>query len=131
MLFIFCYLFIYYNIDSILNKFYLSYFDTSFFDINNIIIKDNREFYYSLTTINGFVLSIYAFYIFYYLFLSKTENIHSLTLAFIYSKYSSNIFLNDNITLLEYEYSRAIMWVFATPLMLKLYCNINNLKLTL
>ncbi len=129
MLFIFCYLFIYYNIDSILNKFYLLKFDVNFFDINNIIIKDNKEFYYTLTTINSFILSIYAFYIFYYLFLSKTENIYSLTLAFIYSKYSLNVFLSDNITLLEYEYSRAIMWVFTTPLMLKLYCNTNKLQL--
>jgi class 3 adenylate cyclase len=112
-----------------LNKFYLSKLDISFFDVNNIIIKDNKEFYYSLATINFFVLSIYAFYIFYYLFLSKTENIYSLTLAFIYSKYTLNIFLNDNITLLEYEYSRSIMWVFSTPLMLKLYCNTNQLQL--
>jgi class 3 adenylate cyclase len=108
-------------------------FDTSIFsnnfDTNNIIIQDNKSFYYSLTTINSFILSIYAFYIFYYLFLSNTKNIYSLTLAFIYSKYSLNVFLNDNITLLEYEYSRAIMWVFATPLMLKLYCNTNQLKL--
>ena len=133
MIFIFSYLFLYCNIDSILNKFYLSkYYTNNFsnnFDTSNIIIQDNKSFYYSLTTINSFILSVYAFYIFYYLFLSKTKNINSLTLAFIYSKYSLNIFLNDNTTLLEYEYSRAIMWVFATPLMLKLYCNINQLKL--
>lgn len=134
MIFIFSYLFLYCNIDSILNKFYLSKyytnnFDSNNFDSNNIIIQDNKLFYYSLTTINSFILSVYAFYIFYYLFLSKTKNINSLTLAFIYSKYSLNIFLNDNTTLLEYEYSRAIMWVFATPLMLKLYCNTNQLKL--
>ena len=129
MIFIFSYLFLYCNIDSILNKFYLLNFDTNNFDTNNIIIQDNKSFYYSLTTINTFILSVYAFYIFYYLFLSNTKNIYSLTLAFIYSKYSLNIFLNDNTTLLEYEYSRAIMWVFATPLMLKLYCNTNQLKL--
>lgn len=129
MIFIFSYLFLYCNIDSILNKFYLLNFDTNNFDTNNIIIQDNKSFYYSLTTINTFILSVYAFYIFYYLFLSNTKNIYSLTLAFIYSKYSLNIFLNDNTTLLEYEYSRAIMWVFAIPLMLKLYCNTNQLKL--
>lgn len=125
---IFSYLFLYSIIDGILNTFYLSKFDNSFFDKSNNIIKDNKSFYYSLTTINSFILSVYIFYIFYYLFLSKAKNKYSLTLAFIYSKYSLNVFLNPN-TVLEYEYSRAIMWVFATPLMLKLYCDINYIKL--
>jgi len=57
------------------------------------------------------------------------KNIDSLVLAFIYSKYTLTIFLSNNITLFEYEYSRAVMWVFATPIMLKMYCQTNYLKL--
>ena len=129
MLFYICYLFLYCNIDGLLNRFYLSNFDLSSFDTYQIDIQQNKQFYYSLTTINQFILSIYTFYIFYYLFMSKIKNINSLILAFIYFKYTLTIFLNDKITLFDYEYSRAVMWVFATPLMLKMYCEINNLKL--
>ena len=129
MLFIFCYIFIYCSIDELLNKFYLSNFDLSSFNTYNIIIQDNQEFYYSLKTINQFILSVYGFYIFYFLFIGKIKNMYALALSFIYFKYTLNIFINDNITIYNYEYSRAVMWVFATPLMLKLYCDINNLQL--
>lgn len=129
MLFYICYLFLYCNIDELLNIFYLSNFDKSSFDTYHIDIQHNKQFYYSLTTINQFILSVYTFYIFYYLFMSKIKNMNSLILAFIYFKYTLTIFLNDKITLFDYEYSRAIMWVFATPLMLKMYCETNNLKL--
>jgi hypothetical protein len=118
MLFFICYLFLYCNIDELLNRFYLSNFDLTTIETYHINIQDNKQFYYSLTTINQFILSIYAFYIFYYLFVSKMKNIDSLVLAFIYSKYTLTIFLSNNITLFEYEYSRAVMWVFATPIML-------------
>ena len=129
MLFYVCYLFLYCNIDELLNRFYLSNFDITSFDTYHIDIQHNKQFYYSLTTINQFILSIYAFYIFYYLFVSKMKNMNSLILAFIYFKYTLTIFLNDKINLFDYEYSRAVMWVFATPLMLKMYCETNNLKL--
>lgn len=129
MLFSFCYTFLYCNIDSLINHFYLSNFDLNNFAENTMLIQSNKEFYYSLTTINKFILSIYGFYIFYYLFISKLKNIYSLTLSFIYFKYSLNTFLNNNITIYGYEYSRSIMWVFTTPLMLKLYCDANNLEL--
>ena len=129
MLFIFCYIFLYCNIDGLLNRFYLPMFNLDSFEKHNIMIQDNKEFFYSLTTINKFILSVYGFYIFYYLFISKMKNIYSLALAFIYSKYTLNIFMNDNINLVEYEYSRVIMWVFSTPLMLKLYCDTNNIQL--
>jgi len=115
--------------DGLLNRFYLSNFDLTSFDTYHINIQDNKQFYYSLTTINQFILSIYAFYIFYYLFMSKIKNMNSLILAFIYFKYTLTIFLYNNISLFDYEYSRSVMWAFATPLMLKMYCETNNLKL--
>jgi len=49
MLFIFCYLFLYCNIDDLLNRFYLPMFKLDFFEKNNIMIQDNKEFIYSLT----------------------------------------------------------------------------------
>jgi class 3 adenylate cyclase len=130
MLFIFCYVFLYCNIDGLLNRFYISNFDISSVNKYDILIKDNTEFFYSLTTISKFILSVYMYYICYYLFVSKMKNITLLAMAFIYSKYTLNVFMSDNITLFEYEYSRAIMWAFTTPLMLKMYCDTNNLRLT-
>ena len=63
------------------------------------------------------------------LFFSKIKNIYSLTMSFIYLKYTMNTLINNNITLFQYEFSRAIMWLFATPIMLKMYCNVNFLEL--
>uniref|UniRef100_A0A6C0DAG0 Guanylate cyclase domain-containing protein n=1 Tax=viral metagenome TaxID=1070528 RepID=A0A6C0DAG0_9ZZZZ len=129
MLFNLLYLFSYCIIDDLLKWFYLSNFDLITIDTYHINIQTNANFYYTLTTINRFILSIYTFYIFYYLFVSKMKNIDSLILAFIYFKYTLSMFFSNNISLFEYEYSRAVMWVFATPIMLKMYCETNYLKL--
>ena len=40
-----------------------------------------------------------------------------------------NTLFKVNLTLSQYEFSRNIMWLFATPLMLKMYCDINSIKL--
>ena len=53
----------------------------------------------------------------------------SISLAFVYVKYTLNILLNSNMTLCQYEFGKNIMWLFTTPLMLKMYCDVNNLKL--
>ena len=37
--------------------------------------------------------------------------------------------MNDNITLYQHEFSRNIMWLFTTPLMLRMYCDVNSVKL--
>jgi len=36
---------------------------------------------------------------------------------------------NNLIGIYQYEFKRTVMWLFTTPLILKLYCDINNLKL--
>jgi class 3 adenylate cyclase len=47
----------------------------------------------------------------------------------VYIKYTLSSVLSNGITLRQHEFSRNIMWLFATPLMLKMYCDVNNLKL--
>jgi class 3 adenylate cyclase len=57
--------------------------------------------------------------------INKTSNV----LALVYIKYAINIFLSDNMNVSQFEFSRNIMWLFATPLMLKMYCDVNTIKL--
>ena len=118
------YVFLYCNADIILNKFYLS--NTI---IDNELIQTNTEFYYSIMNQNIFALFVYSIYIFKnYIRINSINNVY-MALAFIYMKYVLSSLLSDKITLTQYEFSRSIMWLFATPLILKMYCNINNLKL--
>jgi class 3 adenylate cyclase len=79
--------------------------------------------------INKFGLSIYFIYLIKNIIYYNATNNYSILLALIYIKYTLNIILQNNMTLYEYEFNRNIMWLFATPLMIKMYCNVNNLKL--
>jgi class 3 adenylate cyclase len=79
--------------------------------------------------INKFGLSIYFIYLIKNIIYYNATNNYSILLALIYIKYTLNILLQNNMTLYEYEFNRNIMWLFATPLMIKMYCNVNNLKL--
>ena len=126
MLFSICYLFLYSIIDGVLIRTYLSNFNISH---HNILIDSNKEFYQSLVIINTFIVIVYCMYIIYYLFVNRVRYIYSLLLALIYFRYTINIFINDRILLYEYEFSRNIMWVFTTPLMLYMYADINNITL--
>ena len=119
------YIFLYINADSILNKLYLSNNICS----NNELITYNNEFYYTITTLNGFTLIIYTIYIIRIIIYNNVINTYSFALALVYFKYTFTSLLSDNVTMCQYEFSRHLMWLFATPLMLKLYCNMNNIKL--
>lgn len=124
--FLIFYIFLYCNADSIFNKLYLSNFCTT---VNNELIQNNSNFYYSLTNLNLFVLSVYSIYTIKNFIYHNSINKTSIILALIYIKYILNMLLNDNMTLYQYEFSRIIMWLFSTPLMLKMYCDVNNIKL--
>ena len=120
------YIFLYCNADNILNKYYLSNYSTT---IDNELLQYNSSFYYSITSQNIFALSVYSIYIIKNLIDYNSIHKESNALALIYVKYIMCTLLDDNITFSQYESSRNIMWLFTTPLMLKMYCRINNLKL--
>lgn len=127
MIWLFCYVFLYSNIEPFLNKYYLGdvinpYIDTSF-------IVSNPEFTYSINVMNHFILGVYAIYIAHFLFLSKSHNKYSLALAFVYVKYVLDFFIKDHMRFCDLEFSRYIMWAFSTPLMLKMYCDINHISI--
>jgi len=119
------YIFLYCNADIILNKLYLSNFST----LDNELIQHNSNFYYSLININYFALSVYSFYIIKNYISYNSINNTSVALALVYIKYLLSICLNSNITFSQYVFSRNIMWLFATPLMLKMFCDVNKIKL--
>jgi len=120
------YLFIYCNADNILNNLYLSKYHHV---IDNELMHYNDKFYYCCYNMHIFILCIYIIYLIQCYLQYKTLDNTSITLAFVYIKYTLNFLLNKHMTICEYESSRNIMWLFATPLMLKLYCKVNNISL--
>ena len=130
MIYLILYVFLYCNADDILNKLYLSNYSTT---LNNELIQNNSNFYYSITNLNLFVLTFYSIY-----FISKFvshksinrySNRYSTALALVYIKFTMNTLFKVNMTLSQYAFSRNVMWLFATPLMLKMYCDINTITL--
>ena len=121
------YIFLYCNIDSILNKVYLS---------NNIPISHQSEliietphFYYFVRQLSIFILCAYSIFIIKTLLCRNSINKTSLSLALIYIKYVLNHIFNERMLFCEYEFSRSIMWLFSTPLILNMYCESNHLTL--
>ena len=93
------------------------------------MIKDNKFFYNIIIYQNLFAISIYTIYIIKNYINYNSDNNISITLSFVYIKYLLSTFLNNDMTLSQYESSRNIMWFFATPLMLKMYCDVNKLNI--
>ena len=120
------YIFLYCNTDNILNKFYLSNYSTI---INNELLQYNEQFYYSIINQISFALFVYTIYIIKNCINYNSTNNISIVLSLIYIKYILNSLLSDDMTISQFEFSRNIMWLFTTPLMLKMYCDVNNLKL--
>ena len=126
MIYILFYFFLYCNADIVLNKVYLSNYSTI---LNNELIQTNSNFYNSITNLNLFILSVYSIYFIKNVIDYKSINNISNALALIYIKYIINLILCDNMTISQFEISRYIMWLFTTPLMLKMYCDVNTIKL--
>ena len=113
--------------NDIMNKYYLPLFHI---DFNTELISSNETFYYSITKYNEIMIFIYACFVFSQYIYCKSINKESLAIAFIFIKYLSNPIMNPDMRLYEYEFSRNLMWIFTTPLLLKMYCNTNYMKLT-
>ena len=120
------YIFLYYIIDIIVNTIYLPQFKNSF---SNELVNNNIIFNYYIHHITIFVLYIYFFYFTSLLVNYKKNNDDSLSLSLIYSKYLIGIVSNNKLKLYEHESSRNVMWLFATPLMIKMYADANNMEL--
>jgi len=122
------YVVIYYNIDKLLQNIYLPYVIPNDNDnMNNV--STHEGLYFLLTMTSYFMVALYAYTLFYRLFLTKTMDRNSIALSFVYMKHLVDIIITPNMSILEYELSRGVMWAFTTPLMLKMYCDANDLSL--
>lgn len=128
MLHALCYIVVYYNIDKIFQHVYLPY--VSIHNNNNTGLLSHHEgLYFSLTATSYFMLVLYSYTLFYRLFVSKQNDRNSMGLSFVYMKHIVDILITPNMSIVEYELSRGIMWAFTTPLMLNMYCDANDLSL--
>ena len=130
MVYIYAYILLYYNLEEIARKYYLSQFDITFHTEK----MSTLDHYNILIYMNLFVIYLYVIFIakellYYNYSHSCSYNNHNFGLAIIYIKYVMTMLINKNITLYEYEFSRYIMWIFGTPLKLKMFADINNLSL--
>jgi len=89
MITILFYVFLYCNADIVLNKLYLSNYSTT---LNKELIQTNSNFYYSITNLNLFVLTVYSIYLIKNVIEYKSINKTSNALALVYIKYTINTF---------------------------------------
>ena len=116
---------LYYNIDIIIKHLYLPYTN----QYNNELISSNEGLCFLLNTTSCFMFFLYSYTLLYGLFISKIIDKPSIILMFIYLKHLIDVFFIKDITIIEYEISRGLMWTFTTPLMLKMYCDTNDFTL--
>jgi class 3 adenylate cyclase len=116
----------YITADLYFKNIYLSYFP----ELSKETIASNKELHGILTATSWFMAIIYLYLTFHRKFIGKTNDINGILLSFMYSKYTTDILLSPNMSIVEHEMSRTVMWVFTTPIMLKMYTDLNHFKLT-
>jgi len=127
MISLLCYVTLYYNIDGMLHNYYYNKYN---YNIQSYeLINNSYELSFFFKTSSAFMIIIYLYTIVYNLFISKYNDKISLALSFIYIKYLIDTLSLINITEIEYSNRRCLMWLFTTPLMLKIYCVSNNLTI--
>ena len=126
MISILCYIVFYYNIDKVFQYIYLPSISENFY-INTL--SNNVELYFLLRITSYFMLILYSYKLLYRLLYLQLYDKFCTCLIFVYTKHIIDIILNRNMSIIEYELSRNIMWVFTTPIMLKMLCNTNDLSL--
>jgi class 3 adenylate cyclase len=119
---LFIYTLFYYEIDNILKPYIYDKYDL--FNDDPIIFSP------IIQSTNIFILTLYALLTINLLFFSQIKNYTIYSLVFIYNKYvMDNVILCNKINIYQYEFRRNIMWLFTTPLILKIYSNMNNLNM--
>ena len=119
---LFFYTLSYYQLDDILKL--------CLYDKLEIFKEDPIIFYPHIKSTNIFIIFLFLFFTLYLMFFSPIKNYTIYSLSLIYMKYVMDTIIQNNIiSLRHYEFRRSIMWLFTTPLILKLYCDMNNLTL--
>lgn len=123
MISLLCYISLYYNISYIFQNLNLDQND------NNNKLVDFNELYFFLNITSYFMITLYIFSLSYSFYISKINNKYIIGLTLIYLKHLIDIISTPKMRLIEYELNRSIMWAFSTPLMLKMFTDINNISL--
>lgn len=119
---VFLFTLLYYQIDNILKPI--------LYDTYEIFKEEPFVFYPIIQSANIFILSVFCIFTIKLVFFSKIQNYTIYSLSFIYIKYVMDTVIHNNIiSIYQYEFRRTVMWFFTTPLILKLYCDMNNLTL--
>ena len=119
---LFTYTLFYFELDNIFNNFLYNNIDL--FNQDAIIL------YPVIQTANIFILSVFSIFTIHLYFFSNIKNYTIYSLAFIYIKYVMDTVIHSNaISIYQYEFRRTVMWLFTTPLILKIYCDMNDLTL--
>ena len=126
MISLLCYVVLYYNIDVIFKQIYLPCVNIN----NNYdVISNDEGLYFLLKMTSYFMLLLYSYTITCSIFISNKNDKYSIGLMLVYLKHIFDIIIHKNMLIIEYEISRGVMWVFTTPLMLKMYCKVNDITL--
>jgi hypothetical protein len=75
------------------------------------------------------MLTLYLYTLTYKSFVTKTNDGNGLGLSCVYMKHLIDIIITPNMSIMEYELSRGVMWSFSTPFMLKMYCDANDISI--
>jgi len=128
-----------YNMNKILQLFLYTLF---YFQLNNVLkpfVYDNFEifkeepiiFFPLVYSTNIFILYVFIALNANLLIFSKISLSSLYTLSLIYLKYVlDNVIESNTIGIHQYEFRRTVMWLFTTPLILQIYCDMNKLTLT-
>ena len=101
-----------------------------FYDIFDVFKEEPFVFTPMIQSTQVFILYIFILLNANLIIFSKIKNPALYTLSLIYLKYVlDNVMDYNSITIYQYEFRRTIMWLFTTPIILKLYCDMNNLTL--
>ena len=119
---LFTFVLLYYQTDNVLKL--------TLYDKVEMFQQDPIIFYPIIQSANYFIFYVFCVFTIHLMFFSKISNYTIYAMSFIYIKYVMDTILNSNaISIYQYEFRRTLMWLFTTPLILKLYCDMNKLTL--
>lgn len=126
---ILCFVVLHNIVESLISKIYLPFLISYGLNIKEDYISNHKELYFLLKITSWFMLFLYSQQTIYNLLYSKTIDKNSTGLSIIYVKHILDIIITPNMQVIHYEQSRVIMWIFTTPLMLKMLSDENHISL--
>jgi class 3 adenylate cyclase len=94
---------------------------------NSDMLTSHENLYFLIKINSIFAFLVYSYVIINNLFFAKVINKFSIGLIFVYLKHTLDITTNQSITMYQYEIERIIMWLFASTIMLYMFCDINKI----